>query len=146
METFVYGVDNSFWLKLFLLLFILGLVIFLFNTLIRKLLNVKKRKTFSHYHLNNLHKKIDWTIKNTIIIVMIIGFFINISRPPSNTIDYLQPHILLILSIFLTETVTAFMEWKYAENRNAYILTLVQLTFLIILVLVTFMTDFFGFI
>ncbi|WP_301107203.1 DUF4181 domain-containing protein [Sporosarcina sp.] len=74
-----YGVESYFWLKLILLLVIIGLLFFSFSAIMRRILKVEKRKPFSNNHLNPLHKKIDWTIRITFIVAMIAGGFINIS-------------------------------------------------------------------
>ena len=144
MIMFIYGSESSFWLKLFLLLAIMGLSIFSFNTITRKILKVKKKKAFSYNHLNDLHKKIDWTIRLTFIVAMLVGLIINTSRLPLDPILFLEPYFLLIMSVFLAEIVTAVMEWKYAGNRNAYIFTVLQLIFIAILLFSIYITDAFG--
>ena len=145
MVMFIYGGDSSFWLKLFLLLLMIGLLMFLFNTITRKLLKVKKRKAFSYNYLNGLHKKIDWTIRIIFVVAIIVGGLINASRLPMNPILFLEPYFLVFALIFITEIITAVMEWKYEENRNAYIFTILQLVFIAILLLSIYITDAFGF-
>ncbi|MEK5069172.1 DUF4181 domain-containing protein [Sporosarcina sp. FSL K6-1508] len=144
MEVLLYGVDSSFWLNFFLFLLLIGLLMFLFNAIVRKILKVKKKKAFSYNHLNEQHKKIDWTIRIVFVVAIIVGGIINASRLPLIPILFLEPYFLLFIVIFLTEIVTAFMEWKYAENRNAYIFTVLQLIFMAILLLSIYITDFFG--
>lgn len=144
MIMFIYGSESSFWLKLFLLLAIMGLSIFSFNTFTRKILKVKKKKAFSYNHLNDLHKKIDWTFRITFAIAMFVGVIINTSRLPLDPILFLEPYFLLIMLVFSTEIVTAVMEWKYAENRNAYIFTILQLIFIAILLFSIYITGAFG--
>jgi len=139
-----YGIESSFWLKFILLLVIVWLFFFSFSAIMRRIFNIEKKKPFSHNHLNPLHKKIDWTIRIIFIVAMIVGSIINISRQPLNSILYLEPYFLLLMLIIFTEIVRAVMEWKYADNRNAYILTVVQLAFITILLLSIFITDFFG--
>ncbi|WP_399630980.1 DUF4181 domain-containing protein [Sporosarcina sp. SG10008] len=51
--------------------------------------------------------------------------------------------LLLILSIW-TELARTVMEWKYAENRNSYKLTIFQLIFIVILLSILYWTNFFG--
>ena len=144
MVMFIYGGNSSFWLKLFLLLLMIGLLMFLFNTITRKLLKVKKRKAFSYNYLNGLHKKIDWTIRIIFVVAIIVGGLINASRLPMNPILFLEPYFLVFALIFITEIITAVMEWKYEENRNAYIFTILQLVFIAILLLSIYITDAFG--
>ena len=144
MEMYFYGIESSFWPKFLLFMGIVVLLLVSFNTITRKILKVKRKKAFSHNHLNGLHKKIDWTIRITFVVAMIAGTIINISRLPLNPFLFLEPYFILIILVFLTEIVTAVMEWKYAENRNAYIFTILQLIFIAILLFSIYITDFFG--
>lgn len=139
-----FGVGSSFWPTFFLFLFVVWLLIFSFNAIMRKILKVKKKKLFSYNHMNALHEKIDWTIRIVFIVAIIVGSIVNISRLPSDPILFLEPYILLFALIFITEIVTAIMEWKYSENKNAYILTTSQLVLLAMLLLSMYLTDFFG--
>lgn len=144
MIMFIYGSESSFWPKFFLFLIILGLLMFTFNTITRKILKVKKKKAFSYNYLNDLHKKIDRTIRITFVVAMIIGFIVNTTRLPLDPILFLEPYFSLIILVFLTEIVTAVMEWKYAENKNAYIFTVLQLIFIAILLFSIYITDAFS--
>ncbi|MGE7544359.1 DUF4181 domain-containing protein [Sporosarcina newyorkensis] len=139
-----FGVGSSFWPTFFLFLFVVWLLFFSFNAIMRKILKVKKKKLFSDNHMNALHEKIDWTIRIVFIVAIIVGSIVNISRLPSDPILFLEPYILLFALIFITEIVTAIMEWKYSENKNAYILTTSQLVLLAMLLLSMYLTDFFG--
>lgn len=139
-----FGVGSSFWPTFFLFLFVVWLLFFSFNAIMRKILKVKRKKLFSDNHINALHKKIDWTIRIVFIVAIIVGSIVNVSRLPSDPILFLEPYILLFALIFITEIVTAIMEWKYAENKNAYILTTSQLVLLAMLLLSMYLTDFFG--
>ncbi|WP_416144095.1 DUF4181 domain-containing protein [Planococcus koreensis] len=140
----LYAFESSFWLKLLFLIAVLSLAIFLFNALMRKLLNVERPKAFSHNHVNDAHKKIDWSIRILFIFLMLIGGFINASRFEEEPYLFLQPYFLLFVLIFITETIRAVMERKYAKNPNAYLYTVSQLVFAMLLVIVVFSTDFFG--
>lgn len=133
----------SFGLKLFLLVLLIWFLFFLFGVVMRKLLKVERKKLFSHNHINEQHKKIDWTIRIVLIVAMIVGFIINTARFPE-TIFYLEVYFFLVILVFLTESVTAYMEWNYVENRNAYVFTLIQLAFTAIILLVVYATDAFG--
>lgn len=139
-----YGVEPNFWLKLFLFLAIIGLILFLFNIVMRKLLRVEKAKFFSYNHLNEKHKKLDWIIRITFIIILLIGFIINILRNPMEPIWFLEPHFLVFIFVIATETARAYMQWKYDTNRNAYIFTISQLVFMIILLVSLYTTNIFG--
>lgn len=114
----MYGVDQGFWLKLIILITILGLIIFSFNAIMRTLLKVEKKKLFSNTHINETHKKVDWSIRITVIVFMIFGFLYNVTRAPTEWVWYLESWFLLCLMLVISESVTAYMEWKYGTNRK----------------------------
>ncbi|GAB3056353.1 DUF4181 domain-containing protein [Virgibacillus ainsalahensis] len=140
----MYVVEPAFWPNLILLLAIILLLMVLFNTIMRKWLRIKKKKFFSYNHVNEKHKKIDWTIRITTIVVILLGYIITITRGPMDMIWFLQPWFILFIFMIVSETVRAVMERKYAENPNAYKLTISQIVFFLILLFTLFMTDFFG--
>jgi signal transduction histidine kinase len=135
---------GDFWLKFFLFLLIYGLLIFFFNMVMRKWLKVKKKKLFSYNHLNEKHKKVDWIIRTTFAILIIVGGFYNAIQNPLERIWFLETHIVMFAFILASETVRAVMEKRYAENRNDYKYTLSQLGFISLSLLLIFTTNFFG--
>ncbi|MBT2570752.1 DUF4181 domain-containing protein [Planococcus sp. ISL-110] len=140
----MYGIDSSFWLDLLVILGPFFILTFLFNGIMRRWLKVEKPKMFSHNHVNDKHKKIDWIIRGLIIVLMITGAFVNINRIPLELILFLEPWFLLLTLVTVTEIVRAVMEKNYAENPNAYIYTVSQLVFIMILLVSLFSTDFWG--
>ncbi|MFE8697609.1 DUF4181 domain-containing protein [Cytobacillus sp. FJAT-53684] len=140
----MYGLEASFFLKLILLIAIIILVFVLFDIFMRKLLKVEKKKFFSYNHVNEKHKKIEWMIRITFVVIL-FGFYIYSMSDPVGGFLYLQfVPIAMLIFILVTETLRAFMEWKYAANKKAYIVTVSQLVFASILVISMFTTDFFG--
>lgn len=140
----MFGLTPTFWLKLVLLIVGVFVLFFLFNTVLSKWLKIKRRGFFSYKHVNEKHKIIDWTIRITFIFIILIGSYINAERHPTERIWLLEPWIIVFGLIILTELVRAYMEWKYEENKNKYILTLSELVFAAILVMIVFKTNFFG--
>ena len=140
----MYGIGANFWLELLFILAIILLLLFSFNSVMRKLLKVEKKKVFSYNHVNEKHSKVDWTIRITIIVLMIIGFFVNVSRLPMDSIWFFETWFMLLILIIGTEVARAVIEWKYAENRNAYKFTVFQLIFILILLFILYWTNFFG--
>lgn len=130
--------------KLILMLSIYGLCLFLINKFSRKWLNVEKKKLFSYNHVNDKHKKIDWIIRITFVFFLFIGFFINVNRDSLKHIWFLETHILLFVFIIVSEIVRIIMEKRYAENKNDYIFSAIQLVVISIFLLSVFSTDFFG--
>ena len=57
------------------------------------------------------------------IIFMILGSFINVTRDYTERIWFLEPWCFLLGLTILAEAIRAFMEWRYADNKNAYIFT-----------------------
>lgn len=124
--------------NIILFLVVFSISIFVLNAFMRRYLKIEKKKTFSYNHVNEKHKKIDLIIRFGGLVFVIITYFYVSSNPDlEGTIGAYVPFILLITSIIILELVRAFMEWKYAENKKAYILTISQLI-LILIFLVTF--------
>ncbi|MEK3980886.1 DUF4181 domain-containing protein [Psychrobacillus sp. FSL K6-2836] len=140
----MYGFERMFWLELILLITIVVLLLFLFNVVMRKWLKVEKKKIFSYNHINEKHKKIDWTIRITFLVCIMLGYFINVTREPTEWFWFLETWFLLIIFIVVSESVRAVMEWKHAVNRKDYIFTISQLVFGVILLLTVIQTNFFG--
>ena len=140
----MYGVEPTFWLNSIFVFAVLLLLMVLFNTIMRKWLKIENKKFFSYNHVNEKHKKIDWTIRITTIIVFFLGFIITIMRGPMDMIWFLQPWFILVVFIVVSDMVRAIMERKYAENPNAYKLTISQIIFSLILFFTLYKTDFFG--
>jgi uncharacterized membrane protein YfcA len=140
----VYGIESDFWLRLASILLLYSLLLFFLNLLLRKWLNVKRKKFFSYNHINEKHKKVDWMIRITFMIALLIGYFINITRSPEEQITFLQPYILIFIFLVVSETARAIMERRYAENKNDYVFTVSQMVFNAGFLLSLFSTNFFG--
>lgn len=140
----MYGVESSFWLNLFLLLTIFFVLVGVFNAILRRWLGVQKPKAFSYNHVNDQHKKVDWSIRIFFIALMVLGYFINMARLPQERYLLLETWFLLFGLMFTMEIARVIMERKYAKNPNAYIYTLGQLVFILIIIVTLFSTDFFG--
>lgn len=84
---------------------------------------------FSYNHVNEQHKKIDWTIRGVTIVLILGGFIYNTSQPPEEWLWFLEPWVWLLFLTFTSGLAQAFMQWKFAKNKNAYLLTLSELAF-----------------
>lgn len=140
----MYIIETIFWQKLIVLLAILSLLIFTFNSIMRRYLKVEKRKLFSYNYVNEKHKKIDRTIRIITIIAIIVFTFIGIYKYNIERLWGFVPSILVLVSIIITEMVRSFMEWKYSDNPKAYIFTLSQLIFLVALYWITIKSNFYN--
>ncbi|KAB8130297.1 DUF4181 domain-containing protein [Gracilibacillus oryzae] len=137
----MYGLDL---MKLLFLLAIILILWFSFTLIIRRWLNVERPKWSSYNHVNGKHKRIDWIIRIAAIFMLIAGYIINMSRDPANWYWFLQPWFILIIFIFAIQIVRAVMEQKYAQNPNAYKVTIGEIIFIFLLFFTLFQTDFFG--
>ncbi|MET3507317.1 DUF4181 domain-containing protein [Halalkalibacter oceani] len=135
------GIDASFVIKLLVLLAVTVIFIFLFQTLLRKWLNVEKPKWFSYQHVNEKHKKVDWITRGITVVLTIIWLIITLTM--ENGLLF-GPSFPFLLVIFIPGVVQVIMEWKYAENRNAYLATAGELVFFALLFTVLISTEFFG--
>ena len=99
---------------------------------------------FSPNYVNDMHKKIDWTLRVFFLAVLVVSAFYNVERGLSERIWFLEPWFILFISIIVTESVRAFMEWKYVANKKNYIFTLCQLALVILIVIIAISTNFFG--
>ncbi len=122
MYTFLF--PEGFWVKMLIFLVVTLVSIILFNAMMRKVLNVERRKFFSYNFVNDLHKKGEWTIRIIFIITLIVigvvyqnNLFISIT--------------LLALAISLT-VFRAIIEKKYAQNHKAYLYTLSEMGFALV--------------
>ena len=126
------GIDRVSWKFVFPVLGILLSLLLIFESIMRKYLKIEKRKSFSYNHVNEKHKKIDAIIRIGVIIIILITVFYLIVTS-SEPVWCFEPLFLILLFLVVSETTRAFMEWKYAENPKAYILTISQLIFTLIL-------------
>ncbi|WP_349408524.1 DUF4181 domain-containing protein [Pseudalkalibacillus sp. SCS-8] len=131
----MYEVDPFFWLKLFLLILAFLFLLRFFNAGLRKWLKVEKRKTFSYNHVNKKHKRIDWTIRIAFLLLILIGFSINVTRYGSERFWYWETYFVIFLFVITSEVTRAIMEKKYSANKNDYLYTLFQLAFMSVFVL-----------
>ncbi|MDW0111264.1 DUF4181 domain-containing protein [Sporosarcina aquimarina] len=128
-----------------LIIAIVLVVFYIIEKITRKWLKVSSKVAFVVKSVNDKHRKIDWTLR---AIFMFGIFFLAIMI----TSEKYQPHLwlyiffsyLLITNVIL-ELVRAFMQKRYSEEKNEYIVTLIQLVLFICLAMVTLTTKFFGF-
>lgn len=144
IHMYPYEVEPDFGLRLILLLTVFGLLVFTFNFVMRKWLKVDKKPSFFITYVNDKHKKIHNFILFVFLVAMLIGFMINVSKPPMEYVWFLQPHIFLFLFFVTTDIARAIMERKYAPNKNDYILTVSEIVFMCIIFIIMILTNFFG--
>lgn len=131
-----------FWLKVGISIFILFSLISGVNFFLRKVFRIEKEKksVFSYNHINDLHRKVDWSVRIGSMIVSLVILYLVIFKEFSVTL-YLILLVLLILADFL---VRAIFEWKYSQNPKQAILTISEMTLIIIALIVVFQFDIFN--
>ncbi len=137
----------NFWLKPLIVLILFLIILYVFQVVMSKLLKVENKSFFSFKSpvlVNEQHKKIDRIIRFTFVSIFLLGLMIFLMRVPIPDILFLQPYFLIFLFVVVSESVRAFIEWKYASNRNDYIFTISQLLFMSVVVLLIFSTNIFG--
>lgn len=112
----------------------------LIQWLLRKLLKVKKKKSFSYNHVNGLHRKIDWIIRITLMITSIIAIYFTIYRDYSM---YLYLVVLLCFNV-ISASVNAFFEWKYSATPKHSILTISETVYIVIVLVAIIQFDLLG--
>ncbi|QXE02083.1 DUF4181 domain-containing protein [Terribacillus sp. DMT04] len=139
-----YGIEPDFWIRFFLLLAAILLLLISFHALMRKWFRVERSKFFSYNHVNAKHKKIDWILRITTIVMILLFTPVVMMTGIDNLNLFIYPSSILIIFIIVSELVRTVMERKYAKNPNAYKVTLSQLIFLCLLLLTLYTTDFWG--
>lgn len=116
---------------------------FIFRYFMRNYLKVKKREGFFRKYVNSQHQKVT-SILTVSVIVLLIGVYFYETRSISGSDSFITTGIILLASIAVSELIRAYMEWKYSKNRTAYILTLSELLFSIVILAIAFTGNTFG--
>ncbi|MFC4322638.1 DUF4181 domain-containing protein [Litchfieldia salsa] len=136
--------DSTSPLNFILVLGIGILLVHAFDIIIRKRLKVERKKFFSYNYVNEKHKKIDITIRIIAAACILLTIPLNMTRAPGDADLYFQPWVIIIIFLSITEIVRAVMERKYAENPNAFKVTISNYLFsFTIFALVLYLTGFF---
>lgn len=137
----LYGFELN---KLIVFLISLVLVLIIFNYTVRKLLGVDRKTWFSYNHINERHKKLDWTVRITFLIILFFIYLYTVSNIELITSWYFNPGFLVFIFLIISELLRAFMEWKYVENKKVFIATIIELCFAISIIILMIETNFFG--
>lgn len=125
------GMPPGFWVELIKILSVAILLVGVIPAVFRYRMGASKKKWFSYNHINEFHKKVDWTLRIVFMISLIISAILFTS----------QPFITYIICGFFILTqigVQAYIEWRFSDNKKDFQVSLIQLT-------LTFVT-LFGFI
>lgn len=133
--------QSDFWWRFLIVIVSLIVILTLFNILMRKIFKVEKKAWFSYNHVNEKHKKTDWAIRISFMVIMLTYIIIIQTVSEPHPILFLQPAYLIFLYLIVSESVRAAMEKKYAENKNDYKFTISQLLMCIVLLGIIFGAD-----
>ena len=127
-----------------ILLFLIALFVTLsiFEFAVRKLLGVERRKWFSYNHVNERHKKVDWSVRIIFLILIFISTYYTFAN--EETVWYFESWFVIMIFLMASETLRAIMEWKYAEKKKAAAATILVMLFGASILLLTVATGFFG--
>lgn len=116
-----------------ILIFIIGcfVSIMIINAVLRKVLNVERRKLFSYNFVNDLHKKGEWIIRISFVLIFTTISIYGVYNPFTPYFIYAAIAFGILLSGF-----RAIIEKKYAENPRDYLYTLSELGFAFIIIFV----------
>ncbi|ANU14435.1 hypothetical protein B481_0189 [Planococcus halocryophilus Or1] len=123
-----------FGLKVALFLAVLFGGMWLVKWTLRKSFNIEKEKKvwFSYNHVNNLHKKIDWGLRIVAMLVMFMVLYLMIFKGYSVAFYMLT----FVTFMFIDSSVKAFFQWKYSDQPKQWILTMGEITFLVMVVII----------
>nr|WP_285851216.1 DUF4181 domain-containing protein [Sporosarcina aquimarina] len=110
----------------------------------RKLLKTERKRFWFNQYVNNKHFKIEWVLKGLLLAGLVVMSYIFLStNAPIDTWFTLFLSYMLFMNI-VNESVTAYMEKKYAKSKNQYIATLFELVVISILLLSIIVMNLFG--
>lgn len=119
-----------FWLTMGLVLAVLFALISLLKFSLRKLFKIEKEKKdlFSYNHINKLHQKVDWFVRGVSMLSLIAILYLTMYKEYPVTLFL----IALISLTILDYSVRAFFEWRYSDNPKQSILTISEMTVLVL--------------
>lgn len=130
--------------KLIVAVVLLLSVFYLLDVLLRRYLKLEKVNFFKNNYVNDKHQKIDWTLRFMLVFGYLVMAIIMSSGEKTTTTFFFVFVSYSLLNAIVLELVRAYMQKKYAENKNEYIPTLIQLSLLIIVVPTLLYTKIFG--
>ncbi|WLR41817.1 DUF4181 domain-containing protein [Bacillus carboniphilus] len=119
---------------LVVMLILIILLWYMFHKLLTKWLNIEKDiRSYGDDHLNERHKKVDWTIRIITFMLIFLGYILNYEIDPRHNYWFLEPVFLFFIYIIFSSILQSRLEWKYIENKNYALFTILQLLFMLLL-------------
>lgn len=93
----------------------------------RKLLKTEKKSILFNQYVSDKQFKIEWMLRGVSLAGLVVMSFPYLStNAPIDTWFTLLLSYMLLMNV-VNESVTAFMEKKYAKSKNQYIATLIEM-------------------
>lgn len=124
-------VPPSFWMKMTIWVISIIVLNLISSAILRKVLRVEKRKFFSYNFVNEIHKKGEWIIRISFIIIYTSIAVYSLVNPFKPFLIYAAIAFGILLSGY-----RAIIEKKYAENPKDYIFTLSETGFAFMIIFV----------
>lgn len=136
------GDSKMVWVKFIGFILLVILIISLVNLVLRKIFKIKNEGNglFSFNYVNKLHLKIDLSIKVIAAIAYIICFYLLVSKGYSLNVFLVS----IIIFTILDHSVQAVFEWKYSQNPKKIILTISEMSLIVIALTLTIQFDLFN--
>lgn len=116
------------WIRLLLLIAGIFVLQAMFNAGMRKLLYVKKRKSFGYQYVNDTHKERAATVR---VILIVIFFLLLLWFVMTGFHFALFPLLPIVIPIALA-ILQAYMEWKHGGGKKEAIYTLSEMGFILL--------------
>ncbi|AQU80856.1 hypothetical protein AJGP001_16855 [Planococcus faecalis] len=130
------------WVKFVGFILIIIFVVSLVNAVLRKIFKIEKEKKafFPFNYTNKLHRKIDISINIIAAFVYIFCFYLIVFKGYSVNIFLVS----VILFTILDHSVQAIFEWKYSQNPKKAVLTISEMSLVVIAIILTIQFDLFS--
>lgn len=130
------------WLKFVGFILVVAFIISLVNAVLRKIFEIEKTREglFPFNSVSKLHRRIDSTIHAIAAVVYIISFYLIVSKGYSVDIFLVS----MILFTIMDHSVQAIFEWKYSQIPKQAILTISEMSLVVIALILTIHFDLFS--
>lgn len=131
-------------MRLLAILLIFGVLYIGSTYIIREYFKVEHLSWWSYNFINDRHKRLDVTLRGVAVVFILVGYVVNLSRSIENQLWFFQPWSIVFTMIILGQFLRAYMEKKYIKDKNYYKATIAETIALIVLLFVTYQTNFYG--
>ena len=135
---------DHFYFKLIALLAVFYIVLYSTEYVARKALKTERKKFWSNQYVNDKHRQIEWTLKGILMVGLVVLGIIYLSRESTMETWFIPYLSYMLFTTIVTELARAYMEKKYAQSKNQYIVTLIEMAVLSGFLLSIIITNLFG--